>query len=397
MRTTAVLATALAFLTMAALPAFAQEGGWGSFSFGLRTGFSKLEGDLEHPRLCPTVGGRLEYAPVPYFGFGVAASYAILNSREYQEREALRWDKSIAAPVEGELLFRLFPLHRVCPYASIGAGALYWRSTRVTTGTIRKGWDGSVKVGGGLDLRVSPGVSLCLGADVRATFVDALDNRESGDETDGVIFAHAGLSFSFPTRDENDRDRDGVPRELDLDDAVAEDQDGYLDHDGVPEENPDFVRYYHGKMKLMEEIQEIARQEALPEKKPILIHHPVRRAEAHRSLKLNAEVFCDSLFTCAALYRVGAEAGWSVVKMVPHPALPYRYVATIPDSSVERGLMYFVAAVNAGKSGIGYSGLPRRPLQVKVFTNASRWRRVGGTVAALGWGAAGFWVLRRQK
>lgn len=397
MRTRVKLATAVAVVMAAALSALAHEGGWGSVSFELRSGFSKLEGDLEHPRLCPTVGGRLEYAPVPYFGLGLAASYAILNSREYSERQLLKWDKTIAAPVEGELAFYLFPLRRVCPYASIGAGAVYWRSSWAPTGTIRKGWDGLLKAGGGLQLRLWQGVSLALGADVRATFVDALENRLSGDETDGILFMHAGLTFSLPTGDKNDRDRDGVPRELDLDDTVAEDPDGYMDHDGLPEENPDFVRYYRGKMKLMEEVREIARAEAVSEKRPIVIHHPVRRAEEHRTVRLDADVFCDSLLLCAALYRVGMEAGWSVVKMLPHLGLPYRHSAAIPDSAVERGLVYLVAAVNADKSGIGYSGLPRRPLQVRVLEGASRWRRVGGTVAALGWGAAGFWVLRRQK
>ncbi|MBC7185892.1 MAG: hypothetical protein H5U38_02550, partial [Calditrichaeota bacterium] len=227
--------------------------------------------------------------------------------------------------------------------------------------------------------------------------VDALEHRESGDETDGILSPHARLSFSFPTRDKNDRDHDGVPRELDLDDSIAEDNDGYMDHDGLPEENPDFVRYYHGKMKLVEEVREIARQEAVPEKKPVVIHHPIRRAELHHSLKLVADVYADSLLLCAALYRAEPGVKWSVVPMHPHPSAPFRYEASLPNSAVQSGLRYLVAAVNADKTNIGYSGLPRRPLQVKVFPHASRWRRVGGTVAALGWSAAGFWVLRRQK
>ncbi|MBC7188062.1 MAG: outer membrane beta-barrel protein, partial [Calditrichaeota bacterium] len=167
MRTTAKLSVAVALLTIASLPAVAQEGGWGSVSFGLQAGFSKLEGDLEHPRLCPTIGGQVEYAPVPYFGLRAAASYAILNSRDYAERAALQWDKTIALPVEGEMVFRLFPLKSVTPYASIGAGALYWRSTQAGTGTIRKGWDAFGKVGGGAQFHLSKTLALSIGADVR--------------------------------------------------------------------------------------------------------------------------------------------------------------------------------------------------------------------------------------
>ncbi|MDZ7385593.1 MAG: hypothetical protein ONB07_05660 [candidate division KSB1 bacterium] len=397
MRARPVVLVAAAVLALPPMLAHGHESGWGSVAFGLQAGFSKLEGDLAASRLCPTFGARFEYAPVPYMALGLSASYATLNSRDWQERVALQWDKTFAAPVDAEVIFRLFPLRRFTPYASVGAGALYWRSQWADTITIRKGWDAFAKVGGGLQARLTNAVTLAIGVDVRATVVDALDNRASGDETDGILTPHLALHFVFPTRDPNDRDHDGVPRELDLDETIAEDQDGYMDHDGVPEANPDFARYYRGKMKLEEEVREIARQEAAPDTQPVVVHHPVRRAEHHKALTLKADVYCDSLFVCAALYRLDQNSTWSVAPMAPSRRVPYRYEATIPDSIVESGLTYFVAAVNAEKRGLGYSGVPRRPLTVKVFRYPSRWRRVGATVAALGWGAASFWVLRRQK
>ncbi len=396
MRASPVVLVAAAVLM--SVPSLAQdrETGWGTVALGLRAGFSNLVVDLSSPRLCPTLGARFEYTPLPYVAFGVSVSYATLNSRDWNERVHLQWDKTFVVPGDGELTFRLYPLRRFTPYATLGAGALWWQATRADT-TIRKGWDAFVKAGGGVQMSLSSSVTLALGVDVRVTAVDALDNRGTGDETDGILSPYLAVRFSFPTRDRNDGDHDGVPQELDLDDTVAEDQDGYLDHDGLPETNPDFARYYRGRKKLEEEVREIARQEAAPDKRPVVIHHPIRRAERGKALKLDADVYCDSLLLCAALYRLDDHTTWSVAPMVPRATTPFRYTGTIPDSVTDSGLRYFVAAVSADKSGIGYSGLPRRPLAVRVFGHGSRWRRLGATAAVLGWGAAGFWVLRRQK
>jgi hypothetical protein len=54
-------------------------------------------------------------------------------------------------------------------------------------------------------------------------------------------------------------------------------------------------------------------------------------------------------------------------------------------------------AVDTDKKGIGYSGLPNRPIQIKVESSGQNWRIVSGIVAFFGWGAATYIVMRKQN
>lgn len=374
---------------------FAQNG-WGSFAVGLNSGFTKLEGDLYHPRLNPFFIAHVQYFPIPYFGFGLGCGYSNMTSRDPEERIAREWDNTSVIPVDADFIFRMYPFHTVSPYAVIGGSGVYWEATQADTFLIRGGWDAFIKVGGGLEINLNSTLRLNIGANFRyCPFVDVLDHRDSGDENDGFLDGHIGLTFSFPTRNKYDLDGDGVPNELDLDIRTAEDNDGYKDHDGVPEEDPDFSRF----LVAADAADDSVRSQSEDSQPPIVIHKPLRTAEKGQRLTMKAYAFeDDSLEVCAVLYRMRSELNWSVSEMTLAPGSAFLYRTTIPGTYLTPdGLEYFVAAVDRSISGIGYSGLPARPLQVRVFKNPQGWRTVGGVLATISWSAGSYLVLRRQK
>ena len=378
---------------------YAQEG-WGSFSVGVLTGLTKFEGDLHYPRLNPILNAHVKYFPVPYFGIGLGGGYSNLTSRDSDEKIKLSWDNTSVIPIDADFTFRMYPFKTVSPFALIGGSGVYWESTRDDTVLIRGGWDAFIKVGGGLDINLNSTLTLNIGANFRYCLaVDALEHRESGDENDGFLDGHVGLTFNFPLRDKQDLDGDGVPNELDLDIRQAEDRDGYKDHDGIPEEDPD-LSVFIGKM--LPEIVEYDSLPAVPQNDvhpPIIVHKPIHRAESGQRLAINAYAFeDDSLQVCAALYRMRSELDWSVAEMMRKEGTAFKYYTTIPGSYLTpAGLEYFVAAVDQSVTGIGYAGLPARPIHVKVFKNPQKWRSWSGILAALTWSSASFLVLRRQK
>ena len=78
-------------------------------------------------------------------------------------------------------------------------------------------------------------IGLLLGADIRYSLTDRLDQIKSGDENDGMISIWTGVNYYIRNADKTDLDYDFIPVDLDLDPVTAEDRNGYLDHDGKPE------------------------------------------------------------------------------------------------------------------------------------------------------------------
>jgi hypothetical protein len=74
------------------------------------------------------------------------------------------------------------------------------------------------------------------------------------------------------------------------------------------------------------------------------------------------------------------------------------YQGSIPGSYVRSpGVEYCVVAVDEAVSGVGYSGLPKRPNVIKVIAKPKQWRILAATTAILGWGSAGYLISRKQK
>ena len=146
------------------------QDGWGSFQLGFRGGISKLEGDLNYVKVNPSFSVHTRYFPIPYVGLGLGVGYANLGSRNAPERAKLQWDNTSVIPVDGTIAFRLFPFHKVSPYAEVGGSAVYWKATDEAGKTLRKGWDPFVRVGGGLEVPLSSRLRLNMGANFRYSF-----------------------------------------------------------------------------------------------------------------------------------------------------------------------------------------------------------------------------------
>jgi hypothetical protein len=196
-----------------------------------------------------------------------------------------------------------------------------------------------------------------------------------------------------------DLDGDGVPNELDLDIRQAEDSDGFKDHDGSPEEDPDLTVFLGKALPEIDEYGNVIEATEKDVHPPIVVHKPIHKAESGQRLDINAFAFeDDSLQVCATLYRMRSELDWSVAEMMRKEGTAFKYYTTIPGSYLtSAGLEYFIAAVDQSVTGIGYSGLPARPIHVQVFNNPQKWRSWSGILAALTWSSASFLVLRRQK
>jgi hypothetical protein len=178
------------------------------------------------------------------------------------------------------------------------------------------------------------------------------------------------------SKDFSDIDGDRIPQELDLDPVYAEDRNGFMDHDGRPEKGV---------------------PANFDQKAPLVIHFPVFRAEANRDLVIRAQIASiEPLRTAAVLYRATGSKTWNVVQL--ERKLDDSFEGTIYGEFVSRdGLEYCVVAVDEKVKGIGYSGLPSRPIKVKVVGNGAVWRIAGGIATALSWAAATFLIMRKQN
>jgi hypothetical protein len=206
-----------------------------------------------------------------------------------------------------------------------------------------------------------------------------------------VIDFYGGLTYYFKTSTKGDRDSDGVPDELDLNELKPEDQDGYMDHDGKPENDPE-ERFFG-----VNDISSDTLNQGPDTNPPIVIHTPVRKTEAGTDITINVEVREDREVRVASiLYRTKGDKNWRVKSLRTFGK--EMYTGIIPGSYVKPpGVEYCVVAVDEAVSGVGYSGLPKRPNIIKVIPKPKQWRIMAATAALLGWGSAAYLIARKQK
>ena len=364
-------------------PALASDGRLG---IGLKMGVSKLEGDWKEARLNPAGAFSIRFRPLPYFSIGGNVYLSWLKTSGDAPRINPAFTESskfqtLVLPVEMEFRFNLAPFSRVNPFGYFGGGIFYWDakydgSTLWLNGEHQRKSGSHVMAGGGFEVRLSPTLCWSLGSDFRYSLTDYLDQIKSGDENDGVFSVWSGLTWYPLTHSDEDRDNDHIPKDLDLDPETPEDANGYMDHDGKPE----------GR------IPEVAAARA-----PIVLHRPIFRAEAHKDLVIRARILSPApLRTPAVLYRRPGEKNWKVKEL--EKANDDVYTATIEgDLITQRGLEYCVVAVDQRVKGVGYSGLPTKPIRVQVVPNGTKWRIAGGVISAVVCGAASFIILRKQS
>ena len=366
-------------------------GGDRAFGIGFNAGLSRLEGDLRNPRLSPLVSGHIRVLPTPYFGIDGELGYSALRAKNHSNPQFADF-KTIAIPFEISAIFNFLPFRKVNPFVFLGGGGVYWNatsngSTIVVDGKEQDGLDSFLKTGGGLEFRLSRSFALNLGASFRYSLTDALDVIFSGDENDQVIDVHGGFTFYF-SGSSNDRDGDRIPDELDLMAEIPEDRDGYLDHDGIPEKNPTRI-LSDGDGPLTANGSDLS--------SPIVIHHLITEAVAGRTVPIKAAVFSNiDLRAVAILYRPMQTPNWNVAPM--EEMAGNQYQGEIPGYAVTTdGLEYCVVAVDHTLSGIGYSGLPSKPINVNVAPPGRTWRILGGSLGAAALGTASYLILRKQQ
>lgn len=360
-----------------------------NFGIGLKGGINRLEGDWSNPSFKPAIYGQLIYNLFDYLAICAEGGYAKVGTKDNTAIE------TILIPYEGHLMFSFYPLGWVNPYVILGGGGVFWNYTEngqtkvdPNTGKYFKGYDSFLKSGGGLEFSLNRARTFYfnIGATYRLSFTDWLDLRKSGNENDGVIDVYGGLTFYFRTNARGDRDNDGVPDELDLKPDIKEDADGYMDHDGKPEGIPPITIPRNSASN-----DEIDRQP------PVVIHSPVRRVESGKDIRIRSDIYEDrKLKVASILYRPVGSDQWKVGQLLNVGGTLYEGV--IPGRSVQKqGVEYCVIAVDEAISGIGYSGLPKIPNRVEVLGHPKFWRIIAGSAALIGWGASGYYILKKQK
>ena len=161
-----------------------------------------------------------------------------------------------------------------------------------------------------------------------------------------------------------------------------------MDHDGIPEKNPHLIAMSRG---------EPIRANDLENPSPIVVHHLITSAESGKDIIVEATVYSAlELRSVAVLYRSGGSSSWNVARM--DEMAESLYQGAIPGAAVHGpGLEYCVVAVDETLRGIGYSGLPSKPINVDIFSNGKGWRILGGTAGAAAVGTASYLILRKQK
>jgi len=383
------------FLCIILLVVFSLHSVWAggrqtNFGIGLKAGLSRLEGDWKNPSFKPGVYGQLSYNLFDYMAICAEGGYVTVGDQDQSGVE------TILIPFEGHLMFSFFPLGKVNPYVILGGGGVYWNytvdgQTAVDpSGKYHKGYDSFVKSGGGLEIPLNRSHTFYfnIGANFRLSFTDWFDIDKSGDEKDGVVDVHGGFTYYFRTTTRGDRDNDGVPDELDLKPEIKEDPDGYLDHDGKPDAIPPIT------VSMSSGIGETAETDKDP---PVVIHSPVKRVENGKDIRITADIYENNkLKVTSILYRPIGLDQWKVGQLLNVGGTQFEGV--IPGRSVKKqGIEYCVIAVDDAISGIGYCGLPKLPVRVEVLANSKFWRIVAGTAAITGWGASGYYILKKQK
>ena len=357
-------------------------------TLGLRFGAGRFNGDAKKPQLNPFVSGTLAFAVNPHLSFSGELGYAKLKDKD-TPGFACR-----IIPLEAEAIFRLLPYRKVTPFASLGAGGVWWRAT-LNDQTIvlppgqkkQEGLDTFLKSSGGLQISLSPSINVAIGATFRYSLSDALDQIFTGDENDAVVSLFSGVSFNLTSRG-GDRDCDGILDAFDLAPQSPEDDDGYFDHDGVPEKNTQPSTAGFVALKSSEAVNDVA---------PVVIHKPVRRSEEGKPLSLRAEIFTRApLEKASVLFRPRGAATWQVNLL--EKSIENYYLAVLPPEALQKqGMEYCLVVVDQNKKGLGYSGLPGRPNIVSVIPDKRGWRVATSVAAILGWGASAYVAFRSQK
>ncbi len=350
------------------------------FGLGFQTGVSRIEADIDG-KLSPIVSGHLRILPIPYFAINGELGYSRLGYANLAGNP-----RTEIIPFELSGIVNFLPFRKVNPYVFIGGGGVWW-AAKSNAGTAQDGLDSFLKTGGGLEFRVTPSVALNLGASFRYSLTEAFDQTFSGDEKDQVLDVHAGFTYYF-AKTGDDRDRDAIPDEYDLMPEISEDRDGYMDHDGIPEKNASPLA-----MSTLDSPLENNADGA----SPIVMHHLVTKAELGSDIPIKAQVYSNvSLRVVAALYRPIGTPNWNVVRLDDQGANQYQ--GDIPGYAVtSSGLEYCVVAVDETLSGVGYSGLPSKPVTVKVLPSGKLWRIAGGVAGATAIGIASYIVIRKQN
>ncbi|HEX9652323.1 MAG TPA: hypothetical protein VGA99_01315 [bacterium] len=379
MKTKCLIVAGLVLLCDTSQGVFA--GDW-VFGIGFQTGISRIEADRDG-KLSPMVSGHLRALPIPYLAINGELGYSRLGYANLAGSP-----RTEIIPFELSGMFNFLPFKKVNPYVFIGGGGVWW-AAKSNAGTAQDGLDSFLKTGGGLEFRVTPSIALNVGASFRYSLTEAFDQLFFGDENDQVLDVHAGFTYYF-ARIKNDRDRDGIPNELDLMPEIAEDKDGYMDHDGIPEKNPSALALSTFDTPLGNETNSDGAS-------PVVIHNLVTQAELGGNIAIKAQVYSNvALRVVAALYRPIGTPNWNVVRLEDRGA--NSYLGDIPGYAVtSSGLEYCVVAVDETLSGIGYSGLPSKPVTVKISPSGKPWRIAGGAAGAAAIGTASYIVLRKQN
>ncbi len=367
------------------------------FGIGINSGVSRLEGDINNIKLSPLISGHLKVLPLPYLAICGEIGYSSLNlgnQHTVPNDPATIYTNFKTQIIPGELsaIFNFLPSKKINPYIFVGGGGVYWNATAEDTtinynGKKQDGIDSFIKTGGGIEFNVSQNFAINLGATFRYSLTDAFDQRWTGDETDQVLDVHAGFTYYF-SNNRNDRDKDQIPDEFDLMPEIAEDKDGYLDHDGIPEKNPNPIAQYASDLTFESDQSSSS---------PIVIHHLMTEAESGRDIPIKAFVYSNiDLRVVAILYRPIGTPNWNVTRMEESGGNLFH--GDIPGYSVTtQGIEYSVVAVDETLSGIGFAGLPSKPIRVNVSPSGKIWRIIGGTIGSATIGTASYLILRKQN
>ena len=359
------------------------------FGLSLRGGAGRIEGDVRKSDFRAMGSGLIYYAPDPHLWIGIEGGYGeFITDYDAQVDSLVR-----LSPVALSLTFHFSPYKTVSPFASLGAGAIFWQNFRKSDNqtlhldTQRDYSAPMVKAAGGLNFALSEKFLLTVGGEFSYFFSDRIELNVAGDEDDGLIAGFAGFAIRFGGG-KPDRDHDRVFDRYDLDSNAKEDRDGYMDHDGVPDT--------HISTNLLA-VSGSSDDSGADEVPPIVIHKPIWRATKGNDLTVRAEIFENrKLLKAAVLYRPYNVRRWLVEPMVSSDNVAYTGV--LPGLVINSaGLEYCVVAVDEAISGIGYSGLPNRPNYVMVHGRETWWRAATVVAALAGWGAASYLVAREQK
>lgn len=374
-----------------------------NMAIGVRLGLNRLDGDIDSPPFQPMYYGTLTYNLFEYLAIGFEGGYSTIGGKVYwQMSDQAKKFKTIIIPYEAHLKFSFLPLGAVNPYVILGGGGFAWdytidgkTDTNQVTGEPKKGYDSFLKSGVGIEIALSKNKNwyFDLGATYRYSLTDMLDDVHSkliGHKhplNDAVFNIYGGFTYYFRTSKRGDQDHDWVPDELDLKVEIPEDPDGYLDHDGVPDDVP----------QISTMTTSLSGDSTADTKPPVVIHYPVHRVEQGTDINIKADIYENfRLKIASVIYRPVGTSGWKVGKLRKVAGVAYEGI--IPGRYVQPGgLEYCVIAVDEAISGVGYCGLPKLPVRVEVLSHPKTWRIISGVAAFLGWGGAGYLMLKNQK